>query len=156
REENPDGNLRFYPGSPLLARRLARGSDRLVLTELNPADFAELKSVLAGARRTALHLLDGYQGLKAFLPPAERRGLVLLDSSFDRAREFSRIARAVKQAHARWPTGLYAVWYPLMEAPAMRGFMRDMTVTGVRRILRLEITLAAARAEIMIGCGMLV
>jgi 23S rRNA (adenine2030-N6)-methyltransferase len=154
--ENPDGALRFYPGSPLLAHRLARGNDRIVLTELNPADFAELKSALAGARHTALHLLDGYQALGAFLPPQERRGLVLLDSSFDRAREFNRIAKALKQAHARWPTGIYAVWYPLMEAPAMRGFARDVTATGVRKILRLELDIASAGAGTITGCGLLV
>jgi 23S rRNA (adenine2030-N6)-methyltransferase len=156
RDENPDGALRFYPGSPLLARRIARPGDRIVLSELNKTDFEELKMVFARERGTALHLLDGYQSLGAFLPPAERRGLVLLDSSFDRAREFARIAKALKQAHARWPTGIYSIWYPLMEAPAMRGFMRDVTTTRLRKILRLELTVAAAGAQIMTGCGMLV
>lgn len=156
RAENPEGRLRFYPGSPLLARRLARAGDRIVLSELNPADFEELKAVLAGARRTAVHLLDGYQALKAFLPPPERRGLVLLDSSFDRAREFNRIARAIKQAHARWPTGVYAVWYPVMDAPAMRGFARDVTATGVRKILRLEIEIAPVSPGTIAACGLLV
>jgi 23S rRNA (adenine2030-N6)-methyltransferase len=156
RSENPDGGLRFYPGSPLLARRIARPGDRIVLSELNKTDFAELNAVLARERHTAVHLLDGYQALKAFLPPTERRGLVLLDSSFDRAREFSRIAKALKQAHARWPTGIYAIWYPLMEAPAMRGFMRDVTTTGLRKILRLELNVAPAGADIITGCGMLV
>ena len=156
RAENPDGNLRFYPGSPLLARRLARTDDRIVLSELNPTDFEELKAVFAGARRTALHLLDGYQSLKAFLPPRERRGLVLLDSSFDRAREFARIAKALKQAHARWPTGIYAIWYPVMEAPAMRGFARDVLTTGVRKILRLEIEIAPVSPGTIAACGLLV
>jgi 23S rRNA (adenine2030-N6)-methyltransferase len=156
RSENPDGGLRFYPGSPLLARRIARPGDRLVLSELNKTDFAELNAVLARERHTAVHLLDGYQALKAFLPPTERRGLVLLDSSFDRAREFSRIAKALKQAHARWPTGIYAIWYPLMEAPAMRGFTRDVTTTGLRKILRLELNVAPAGADVITGCGMLV
>jgi 23S rRNA (adenine2030-N6)-methyltransferase len=154
--ENPDGKLRFYPGSPLLARRFVRPGDRMVLTELNKNDFEELKALFAHARHAALHLLDGYQALKAFLPPRERRGLVLLDSSFDRSREFGRIARALKQAHARWPTGIYAVWYPLMDPLAMRGFMRDVARTGVRKILRLELTVAAATAAFMGGCGMLV
>jgi 23S rRNA (adenine2030-N6)-methyltransferase len=156
RKENPDGNLRFYPGSPLLARRIARAGDRVVLSELNKTDFEELRALFARERRTAVHLLDGYQSLKAFLPPQERRGLVLLDSSFDRAREFSRIAKALKQAHARWPTGIYAAWYPLMEAPAMRGFARDVTATGVRKILRLELDIASVGAGTISGCGLLV
>jgi 23S rRNA (adenine2030-N6)-methyltransferase len=156
RAENADGDLRFYPGSPLLARRIARGGDRVVLSELNKTDFEELSALFARERHTAVHLLDGYQALKAFLPPQERRGLVLLDSSFDRAREFSRIAKALKQAHTRWPTGIYAIWYPLMEAPAMRGFARDMTATGVRKILRLEFDIASVRPGTISGCGLLV
>lgn len=156
RDENPDGSLRYYPGSPLLARRLARPGDRIVLSELNKSDFEELKALFARKRQTAVHLLDGYQALKAFLPPAERRGLILLDSSFDRAREFNRIAKALKQAHARWPTGIYAVWYPLMEAPAMRGFARDVTATGVRKILRIELDIASVGSGAIAGCGMLV
>jgi 23S rRNA (adenine2030-N6)-methyltransferase len=157
RSENPDGRLRYYPGSPLLARRLARPGDRIVLAELNKSDHAELKALFARARRTAVHLMDGYQALGAFLPPVERRGLVLIDSSFDRAREFARIAKALKQAHARWPGGIYAAWYPLMGAPAMRGFMRDVTVTGVRKILRLELEAAGSGdAGVITGCGLLV
>jgi 23S rRNA (adenine2030-N6)-methyltransferase len=156
RAENPDGALRFYPGSPLLARRLARPGDSIVLSELNPGDYEELKALFARERRTAVHLLDGYQALKAFLPPQERRGLVLLDSSFDRAREFARIAKALKQAHTRWPTGVYAVWYPVMEAPAMRSFTRDVTATGVRKILRLEMEIAPVSAGTISACGLLV
>src|SRR5262245_46621866 len=85
RAENPKGRLRFYPGSPLLALRLRRPADRLVLVELNRTDCADLEGALARAPNIAVHLMDGYQALKAFLPPKERRGLVLLDSSFDRS-----------------------------------------------------------------------
>lgn len=156
RAENAGRKLRFYPGSPLIARRLARASDRLVLTELNTTDHAELKARFAGDRQAAVHLLDGYQALKAFLPPKERRGLVLLDSSFDRAKEFARIANALADAHGRWPTGVYAVWYPLMEPGPMRGFERDIKETGIRNILRLEMTILPQDAPTMPGCGMLV
>src|SRR5574338_468122 len=97
--ENSGRRLRLYPGSPLIARRLARPGDRIVLTELNKTDFAELKALFARDRQVAVHLLDGYQALKAFLPPSERRGLVLIDSSFDRAREFSRIVAALGTAY---------------------------------------------------------
>lgn len=155
--ENTGRKLRFYPGSPLLARRLVRRIDRIVLTELNKTDFAELKQRFARDRQVAVHLLDGYQGLKAFLPPRERRGLVLIDSSFDRAREFSRIATALAEAHARWATGTYAIWYPLMAPAAMRNFERDIKNLEIRKILRLEMEIAARDFDATIpGCGMLI
>lgn len=153
---NPYPNLRFYPGSPFIAKQLARRGDRIVLSELNKVDFEELRAVFAGDKQVAAHLMDGYQALKAFLPPKERRGLVLLDSSFDRAKEFARIAAALQEAHARWATGIYAIWYPLMAPGAMLGFARDIDQTGIRKILRLELRIAAEDAETIPGCGMLV
>ena len=99
RAENPKGRLRFYPGSPLIALSLRRPGDRIVLAELNRKDCAELEAAVGRERHVAVHCMDGYQALKAFLPPPERRGLVLLDSSFDRSAEFRRVARALKDAH---------------------------------------------------------
>ncbi len=157
RAENPDGRLRFYPGSPLVARRFLRPGDRMVLSELNKTDVAELGALFARDRQVTVHLMDGYQALKAQLPPAERRGLVLVDSSFDRAGELRRVARALAAAHERWATGIHAIWYPLLEPAAMRGFERDIVATGIRKILQLEL---AVRPEgwttSLRGCGMLV
>lgn len=154
--ENSNRKLRFYPGSPLIARRLMRRDDRMVLTELNKTDCADLKKLFEKERRVAVELLDGYQALKAHLPPAERRGLVLIDSSFDRAREFARIVTALAEAHARWATGIYAVWYPLMEPGDMRNFARNLEKTGIRKILQLELTVMPADSAVTPGCGMLV
>ncbi len=141
--ENPDGHLRFYPGSPRIVRRFLRRGDRMVLTELNKNDCAQLADVFARDRQVQVQLMDGYQALKAFLPPKERRGLVLLDSSFDRAKEFVRIVEALADAHRRFATGVFAVWYPLMEAVAVRGFEREIAATGIRRILKLELSMLA-------------
>src|SRR5688500_9711242 len=96
RAVNPHPTLRYYPGSPLVARRFMRDSDRMLLVELNKVDCEELKSVMAGQRHVSVQCIDAYQSLKSYLPPAERRGLVLIDSSFDRAREFDRIVKALK------------------------------------------------------------
>lgn len=157
RTENPDGKLRFYPGSPVIARRLIRPGDRMVLTELNKRDCAELESVFAGDRQVQVRCMDGYQALKAFLPPKERRGLVLVDSSFDRAGEFARIVTALTAARDRWATGIFAIWYPLMEPAAMRRFERDLVATQIRKILQLELTVAPESwTATMRGCGMLV
>jgi 23S rRNA (adenine2030-N6)-methyltransferase len=157
RAENPDGRLRFYPGSARIARRLIRAGDRMVLTELNKRDCAELDDLFAGDKQVQVRCMDGYQALKAFLPPKERRGLVLIDSSFDRGGEFARITEALAAASRRWATGVYAVWYPLMEPAAMRRFERDLVATGIRKILQLELTVAPESwTASMRGCGMLI
>ncbi len=157
RAENPKGGLRFYPGSPRIAQRLLREGDRMVLNELNPADFEELKTRFAGERQVAVHQMDGYQALRAFLPPPERRGLVLIDSSFDRSGEFGRLAEALAGAHRRWATGVFALWYPLMELAAMRAFERDILATGIRKILRFELSVLPERwSQSLRGSGMLV
>jgi 23S rRNA (adenine2030-N6)-methyltransferase len=157
RAENPKGRLRFYPGSPLIALKLRRPGDRILLTELNRADCAELESVVGRERHVAVHLMDGYEGLKTLLPPRERRGLVLLDSSFDRPREFARIVKALKEAHQRWATGIYAIWYPMMGPAAMRDFTRSVEKSGIRKILRLELRVKKQEPDApMPGCGMLV
>ena len=154
---NPDGKLRYYPGSPLVAKRLLRAGDRMVLTELNTADHEVLANVFAREKHVAVERMDAYQALKAYLPPAERRGLVLVDSSFDVAREFDRIVKALKAAYARWNTGVYAIWYPLMEPAAMRDFLAAVARSGVRKVLRVEIVVRERdESGIIPGCGMLV
>ena len=157
RELNPDRALKLYPGSPLVARRFLRPDDRMVLVELNKTDHAELASVFAREKHVAVRLMDAYEALKAYLPPPERRGLVLIDSSFDRAHEFHRIVVALKEAHARWSTGIYAVWYPIMEVRAMRDFYAQVERSGIRKVLRLELMVRARDEDTFIpGCGMLV
>jgi len=156
RAHNPDGELRYYPGSPLIAKRFMREHDRMVLVELNKTDHAELQSVFARERGVAVQVMDAYQSLRAYLPPAERRGLVLVDSSFDRAREFDRIVKAMKEAYGRWATGTYAIWYPLMEPRAMRDFLASMQRSGIRKVLRLELVVREPdESEFIPGCGML-
>jgi 23S rRNA (adenine2030-N6)-methyltransferase len=157
RGENTVGALRFYPGSPRIVRRLLRSADRMVLVELNKKDCQSLGALFGADRQTTVQLMDGYQSLKAFLPPKERRGLIFIDSSFDRAREFGRLADGLAEAHGRFATGIYALWYPLMEPLAMRAFERQIAATGIRKILQLEISVRPeGHGEGMRGCGLLV
>lgn len=157
RAENPKGRLRYYPGSPLIAVHLHRPDDRLVFSELNRTDCAELEAAVGRSRNVAVHLMDGYQALNSFVPPQERRGLVLLDSSFDRAGEFNRVLRALRQAHARWPTGMYAVWYPMMKPGVMRDFENDARKARIGKMLLLELRVRGWKdKEPIHGCGMLV
>ncbi len=157
RAENTHRRLRWYPGSPRIARGLLRSGDRAELVELNRDDANALGRLFDGDRQVHVHLMDGYQALKALLPPKERRGLVLVDSSFDRAHEFARLADALSLAHRRWSSGIYALWYPLMDASTMRAFERDVRARGIRKILRLELSvLPEGWNDSLRGCGMLV
>lgn len=152
---NPDGVLRHYPGSPLLARTLMRPQDRLVAVELHPEDVETLRRTFAGDRQVAVHHQDAYAALKAHLPPRERRGLVLVDPPFEAPDEFARLAEGVARAHRRWPTGIYALWYPIKERPAVWRFHEALEGTGIRRILLAELTIHPEDTHLRLnGCGM--
>lgn len=157
RAQNTDGKLRFYPGSPLLVFGLLRGSDRMALAELNRDDCGRLQQHFEGQRRVQVRNMDGYQALKAFLPPKERRGLILIDSSFDRADELRRIVDALLIAYKRFATGVYAIWYPLMEQSVISDFEQLIVDCGIRRILKLELSVHPGTwRESLRGSAMLV
>jgi 23S rRNA (adenine2030-N6)-methyltransferase len=132
--------LRYYPGSPRLVRALLRPQDRMVLTELHPTDFETLKEEFAGDRQVAVHHLDGYQGLKSFLPPKERRGLVLIDPAFEDSEEFKQLAGHLQTAVHRWTTGIYAIWYPLVADYPLARFHRAIKNSGIPKVLLIELS----------------
>lgn len=138
---NPAGGLRWYPGSPRIARALLRPQDRLLLVELHPDDHRTLKAEFAGDGQVAVHRMDAYDALKAHLPPRERRGLVLIDPPFEAPDEFARMAAGLAVAHRRWPTGVFALWYPIKERPAVWRFHEALAATGIARIMTVEMTL---------------
>ncbi|MBN1239208.1 MAG: 23S rRNA (adenine(2030)-N(6))-methyltransferase RlmJ, partial [Gammaproteobacteria bacterium] len=115
RRMNPDGELRRYPGSPQIARSLLRPQDHLELFELHPQASRALGELFKGDRQAHLHRRDAFEGLVAVLPPPERRGLVLIDPAYETEREFASVLRVLEDAVRRWPGGVYAVWYPLLE-----------------------------------------
>jgi 23S rRNA (adenine2030-N6)-methyltransferase len=109
---NPKGELRAYPGSPLIARGLMRPQDRLVACELEPKARKALIDVLRRDEQARVVDLDGWVALPAFVPPRERRGLVLIDPPFEARDEFERLGEAFATAFTKWPTGIYVIWYP--------------------------------------------
>jgi 23S rRNA (adenine2030-N6)-methyltransferase len=155
RAENPDGALRRYPGSPAIAAALLRPGDRLVLMELNAADGEALRATFRGDRRVAVHRRDGYEGLVALVPPRERRGLALLDPSYEVESDYAVVVATVAAAHARWPGGCYAIWYPLLDRPLSRRLARALVATGLRRILCAELRVDARDGPGMKGAGLL-
>jgi 23S rRNA (adenine2030-N6)-methyltransferase len=104
-----------YPGSPLIARHLLRPQDRLVLCELHPAEHAALTSAMGG-EGVAIHRRDGHEGLVALTPPSPRRGLALIDPSYEVKEEFARTAATAGALLRRWPEGVVLIWYPLLPA----------------------------------------
>jgi 23S rRNA (adenine2030-N6)-methyltransferase len=140
---NPGGRLTFYPGSPKLAQALLRKQDRLIACELEPKAAAALEAALAGDPRAKAIAIDGWKALTAYVPPKERRGLVLIDPPFEQANEFGRLAQALAAAHRKWPTGAYLLWYPIKEAADVAGFVRKLARTGIAKMLRVELILAS-------------
>ncbi len=104
RSENLQKELRRYPGSPEIARALCRKQDRMIFCELHPEDRATLAHNLGRDRRARAIEIDGWMALKAYLPPKERRGLVLIDPAFEEPDEFDRLASGLEEAHRRWKT----------------------------------------------------
>jgi len=139
--QNPDGALRYYPGSPFIARHLLRPQDRLMALELHPADAEALRQNFAGDIQTRVTHLDGWAALGTHLPPREKRGLVLVDPPFELEGEFARMTQNLTKAHKRWPGGIYAFWYPLKQPEAVEAYTKALRATGIAKILRLELTI---------------
>ncbi len=157
RAQNPDGTLRFYPGSPLLTRQLLREQDRLFALELHPQDAEALSENFAGDIQTRVTHLDGWAAMGTHLPPKEKRGLVLVDPPFEEKGEFARMAASLVKAHRRWPTGIYAFWYPIKEPRDVEAYIADLRTSNIGKILRLELTIRAPSAPPRLhGTGMIV
>ena len=121
----PQNGVQHYPGSPLIAAQLLRDSDRLILCEVQDTEVESLRQLFARDGRVAVHQRDGYQAMAALLPPAEKRGLVLIDSPFEaQEQEFRIIEGALAAAHKRFANGVYAVWYPIKLRQSVLPFHR--------------------------------
>lgn len=154
---NRPSKLHAYPGSPLLARALLRPQDRAVLCELHPADAEALKRLFDADPQVAVHHMNGYHGLKAFVPPRERRGLVLIDPPFEVEDEFEQLVTGLQEAHRRWATGIYAIWYPIKDRRGVRRFYSALEKTGLRKLLLAEFSLYPEDLpDRFNGCGMII
>lgn len=172
---NRGGALRFYPGSPQLAQTLLRAHDRMALFELVPEECARLRDAYAHDARVQVFCQDGYGGLKAQLPPRERRGLVLLDPPYEAASgpslvrgrrlnpiaeaggEFTEAFDALAMAHERWATGIFALWYPVKDRAPVARLHRLLTASGIRKVLCAELMLHPEDTAFRLnGSGMIV
>ncbi len=155
---NTDGSeLRHYPGSPTIAQALLRDDDCMILCELHPEEHQALRRQVAEDRRVAIHRVDGYQGLKAFLPPPRGRGLVLMDPPFERADEHQALVKGLRLAHRRFPAGTLAAWLPVKQGAPLHAFEASLIAADLPAILRVEVSTATgSNTDRMVGSRMLI
>ena len=150
--------LAVYPGSPLIASLLLREQDRAALCELQPDEAAQLKRLFAADARIGVHQRDGYAALAGLVPPKERRGLVLVDPPFETQEdEFRAIETAFSAAFAHWPTGIYAIWYPIKLRQQTLPFQRWFARHKIPKVLCAELLLHPDNSALRLnGCGMVI
>jgi 23S rRNA (adenine2030-N6)-methyltransferase len=149
---NPQRELTAYPGSPLIARALLRPQDRLTACEVEPKARKLLIDALRRDAQARVVDLSGWMALPAFVPPNERRGLVLVDPPFEDSGEFERLADGFTAAFAKWPTGVYLLWYPAKSRRATDEFAQRVareaaSVKPSGKCLRLEFSVAPQTAD---------
>ncbi len=156
---NADARLRFYPGSPLLIQGELRTQDRLHVLELHPAEQLSLQECLGQDRRVSLHLRDAFEGLLALTPPEPRRGMALIDPSYEDKKDYQRVLATLVKLQRRWPVGILALWYPLLarERDHSHWLCAALARENLPDMLQLELTVGPQAEEFgMHGSGMLV
>ena len=154
---NRDALPRFYPGSPWLARLLARPQDRLALSEKHPEEFTALSEEFRFSPRTTVEEMDGYVAMRAVLPPLERRALTLIDPAYEAQDEFEQTIKALRDGLARLRTGVFALWYPLTSRARVDEFFEQLLLLSPPSTVVLELAIAGEMSAIrMRGCGLAV
>ena len=156
-EGNITPQIRFYPGSPVIARLLARPVERLALCEKHPGETEALRREMGRAERTSVHELDGYIAVRSMLPPLEKRAFVLIDPPFESEDEFAQIAAAVGPVLPRAPAATIAIWYPFTGRARVDEFFMALRQLSLPPTLACELAVAGVDAPIkMRGCGLIV
>jgi len=151
---NPGGRLAHYPGSPAIARHMMP-TGRLDLCELHPDDHRRLTQWAADDRGIRVHREDGFQRLRALLPPVERRALVLIDPPYEVKDDYRRVATALGDSLTRFPNGVYLAWYPLLNQPGARTLPGTLEKLS-ERWLRVELGAKKPAVRGMFGSGIFV
>jgi 23S rRNA (adenine2030-N6)-methyltransferase len=148
RKLNPDGTLRYYPGSPAIAQVLLRNDDRMRLFELHTNDSKLLRQeFLVGkpqaGRQIMIETEDGFTGLKALLPPPSRRAVVLIDPPYEEKKDYQRVAEAIGDSLKRFPTGTYIVWYPMLQRPEPQQMLNKLRQLQIESWLHVSLQVSA-------------
>ncbi|BAK77583.1 protein of unknown function [Pseudogulbenkiania sp. NH8B] len=152
RRLNPDGRLRLYPGSPLVASEVMPAGDKLRLFELHPTDSQILQNNFADAgRRVQVQAANGFEGIKAILPPPPRRALVLIDPPYEDKRDYQHVVTALKEGLKRFATGTYAVWYPCLQRQEAKELPQQLKKLPVKSWLNVTLSVQSPSKD---GFGM--
>ncbi|AWN74045.1 23S rRNA (adenine(2030)-N(6))-methyltransferase RlmJ [Legionella anisa] len=151
---NPTGALRDYPGSPFLAINMLRMQDRMYFCELHPREFETLSQLPRLNKKAHFSNTDGIAAMNALLPPPEKRGLIFIDPSFEIKEEYKEIPLSIKHAYSRFATGVFCLWYPLVNKRLTDKLNRGMKEIQAKNALHIEFNLTGAPMEGMSGCGL--
>ena len=154
---NPSGELLHYPGSPMIAANLLRKQDRLFLYDLHSTEYKLLNALVEKDRRIRTLHADGLVDSLGLLPPKERRGLVLIDPSYELSADYGLVVETLKQMHKRFATGIYALWYPVVERQRIRRLERSLQSSGIADMVLFELGVNEdSKGRGMTGSGMIV
>ena len=154
---NPSGSLRSYPGSPVLAQHFLRSQDRLIACELEPNAANALRRSLRGDDRAKAIEIDGWTGLTAYIPPVERRGVVLIDPPFEEKGDYTRLANALDTARRKWASGTYLLWYPIKGRPEPDALAKRIRRLAIPKVMRVELTVSPLSDPSRLnGCGLVI
>ena len=145
----------FYPGSPALALALLRPFDRMLFCDLHPAALEALKTCVGRDKRAKVIALDGYTGLNAFLPPIERRGVILIDPPFEAETEFETLAASLVAAWRKWRDGVFVAWYPIKDRRGIDLLAARLREAGIAA-LRLEFQIETPQPDQRLGANGLI
>jgi 23S rRNA (adenine2030-N6)-methyltransferase len=150
-------NAKMYSGSPLIVAAMLREGDRAVFVEQHPEEANALRRALGKRKHVSVLEGDGYAVLKAQLPPKENRGVVLIDPPYEKDTEYTDVARALQIAHARWPNGVYCLWYPIKPGAAELRLQRSVVDAGIKKILAVTLSIRPADSPLGLnGSGLLI
>jgi len=152
---NPGGLLRLYPGSPAIMASLLRPGDRLVVSELHPDDVETLRRWAYDKAGVAVHQRDAYEALKAFLPPKENRGLIVVDPPYEAVDEFEQVAKAIVAGRRRWPGGRWMIWHPVKERTPVWRLEEALIAGGVGKMLSAELLVRPVDGVSLAGSGLI-
>lgn len=157
RAENTGKHLVRYPGSPQLVRRLLRNQDRMRLSELHGSDYEALAQLYAGDQQVSVVKEDGLALLPKKLPPIQKRGLILIDPSYEIKSEYRQVVETLTTAYRHFATGIFMLWYPVIDRQTVDKLLQSLADTGIRRQLRVEHCIAADTSSMgMTGSGLVI